>query len=272
MRDDGAYWARRQRSVAGIQAVGYRTKSAGFNQWMYRVRERTAGAVIARITRELGARIRVLDVGAGTGFYVRLWKNRPELVQLVGIDVSREAVERLRHLYPDCGFFVAEVGSGSQLPVEGSFDVVQCMDVLYHITEDGRFERALKQVAERVRPGGFLLVTDNFPARDVTTRPHVRLRSRATYARVLAGFEPVLEVPQFLLLNVPSGVAAPWLRWPLVLFWEVLTWPARVDPLGTALGAALATVDRALLPLVGSRTPSTKLAVYRRAGERKLDA
>lgn len=269
MRDDGAYWGARQRELPNIRAVGYRTKAPGFNRWMYRVRQRTTDLVLDRILSELGTAVRVLDVGAGSGFYVELWRRRLELGELVGLDVSREAVDRLRARHPQHHFLVAEVGARAPLPLEGGFDVVECFDVLYHITDDARFERGLRQVADRVRPGGYLLVTDNFPRRDVTTRPHVRLRSRETYGGVLESFEPVLEVPQFLLLNVPSGVVTPWLRWPLVALWEAVTWPARVDPLGSAVGAVLAAGDRVLLPLVGRRTPSTKLAVYRRYGTRE---
>lgn len=264
--DDAAYWGTRQRELAGIQAVGYRTKARSFNRWMYRVRERTTQRVLDRILPELGGRVRVLDVGAGTGFYVEVWDRRPELGALVGVDVSQDAVERLRSRYPEHEFWVAEVGAEGALPVEGEFDVVECFDVLYHITDEERFERGLRQVAERVRRGGYLLVTDNFPVRDVTTRPHVRLRSRRTYGRVLWDFEAVLEVPQFLLLNVPSGVVSPWLRWPLVALWEALTFPARFEAMGAVLGAVLAGADRLLLPAVGGRTPSTKLVAYRRGG------
>ncbi|MBI4540358.1 MAG: class I SAM-dependent methyltransferase [Gemmatimonadetes bacterium] len=268
MRDDGEYWNARQRELPALQAVGYRSKGVAFNRWMYRVRERTTGPVVERIVRELGPRMRVLDVGVGWGFYVEFWRRRLELVELVGVDVSPEAVERLAVRYPECEFRVAEVGADDPLPVEGQFDVVECFDVLYHITDDSGFERGLRQVAERVRAGGYLLLTDNFPSRDVTTAPHVRLRSRATYGRVLRGFEPVLEVPQFFLLNVPSGVVSPWVRWPLVLLWEAVTWPARFDAVGRVMGALFAMLDRLLLPRVGRWTPSTKLAVYRRgAGE-----
>jgi SAM-dependent methyltransferase len=264
VRDDRTYWLARQRELEEIQAVGYRSKSAAFNEWIYRVRERTTRRIIGWVLEQQPGRVRVLDAGAGAGFYVALWEERAELEELVGLDVSPEAVQRLRARFPYRQFEVVELGSGDWGAVSGDFDVVECFDVLYHITDDARFESALGELAARVRPGGFLLLTDNFPRRDVTTRPHVRLRSEASYRRALTDFERVRSESQFLLLNVPSGIVRSGLRWPLVLLWEAVTWPARWNAPGWALGGLLAGADRLLLPLVRGRTPSTKLVVYRR--------
>lgn len=264
-RDDGAYWTRRQEEEdEPLRAVGYRSKSRAFNRWMYRARWRTAGRVVEAVVEERGPDVRVLDAGSGSGFYVELWRHRAPGAEVVGVDVSADAIARLRARFPHQRFQVAELGSEPELPVEGDFDVVEAHDVLYHITGDGRFLTALRTLAGRVRPGGLLLVTDNFPSEDVTTRPHVRLRSLETYRSGLPGFTLEALVPQFVVLNVPSGIAAAWLRWPLVVGWEALTWLARFETVGWILGAALYGLDRLLLGAVGRRSPSTKLAVFRR--------
>lgn len=265
MRDDRAYWIERQRQASEIRAVGYRTKSQAYNEWIYRVRARTTRRAIDWLLERLGQPVRVLDIGAGAGFYVGLWEERVELAELIGVDVSPESVARLRTRFPGRRFEVVEAGSGQWAGIGGGFDVVECFDVLYHITDDGRFEAALREMAERVRSGGFLMVTDNFPARSVTTRPHVRLRSTAAYARVLTGFEQVYSEAQFLLLNVPSGISSGVVRWPAVALWEAVTWAARWDAFGGVLGRALAGADRLLLPLLGGRSPSTKLVIYQKA-------
>lgn len=272
MRDDAGYWRDRQRTLPPLRAVGFRTRSAGFNRWMYRARERTVRSLLDGIRPRPGPgeRIRALDAGAGAGFGAEVWKRHPEPVDLVGIDVSPDAVERLRRAHPEFRFHVGDVAGEGELPVDGAFDVVTCFDVLYHITDDLRFGRAVARLGARVRPGGCLLVTDNFPAESVTTRPHVRLRPEAAYLRHLEGFAAARRVPQFLLLNVPSGIVDPRLRWTLVLLWEALTWPGRFEGIGWGLGAVLYGLDRLLLPLVGVRTPSTKLVAFRRpeaAGE-----
>jgi SAM-dependent methyltransferase len=264
VQDDRSYWLRRQRDLPELQAVGYRSRSAAFNEWIYRVRARITRDAIAWLVARLRPPVRVLDVGSGTGFYVSLWEERPELGELLGVDLSPDAVARLRDRYPAQRFEVVEVGSGKAISLGSTFDVVECFDVLYHLTDDGRFEAALRELATLVRPGGFLVITDNFPARDVTTRPHVRLRSADTYRRILLGFEEVYRVPQFLLLNVPSGIVRSWIRWPLVALWEAATWPARWQWGGAVQGRILAAADRRLLRLTGGRTPSTELAIFRR--------
>jgi hypothetical protein len=42
--------------------------------------------------------------------------------------------------------------------------VVNAFDVLLHITDDARWERAVSNLAAAVAPGGLLLVTDTFAA------------------------------------------------------------------------------------------------------------
>ncbi|MEX2527414.1 MAG: class I SAM-dependent methyltransferase [Gemmatimonadota bacterium] len=274
MNRDSTYWESRQETLPELQAVGYRSRSAGFNRWMYRARVRTTRGVVPRLLAtglpRSGARI--LDVGAGRGFWVEFWSRELESPRIWGVDVAPAAVEALRARFPEHRFAVADASSPGALPeVAGGFHLVQAYDVLYHITDDRRFRQTLRALGSAVCPGGLLLVTDNFPSEDVSTRPHVRLRAPESYERELPGFQLVADVPQYLLLNVPSGIRRPWLRWPAVLAWEGATTPARWDPMGTALGAILYGLDVALLPVLGRWSPSTRLRVYRKgSAEREV--
>jgi hypothetical protein len=63
------YWEDRHGKSSGLAGVGY-LGLKGYNEWMYRVRRH----VFRRALRPYAARLRgarVLDVGSGTGFYLR---------------------------------------------------------------------------------------------------------------------------------------------------------------------------------------------------------
>lgn len=78
-------------------------------------------------------------------------------VEAQGIDVSPHAVR----LCQERGLRAVQVASAHALPFEDeSFDVVTCLDVLYHETVDD--DQALKEIGRVLRPGGKLVF--NVPA------------------------------------------------------------------------------------------------------------
>ena len=92
----------------------------------------------------------LLDAGCGTG------GNLTSLARLgttVGIDLSETALSLARKRNPDH----LVCGSVSNLPFRSnSFDVITCVDVLYHQWVND--EPALKELERVLRPGGILIV------------------------------------------------------------------------------------------------------------------
>jgi SAM-dependent methyltransferase len=121
----------------------------------------------------------VLDVGCGTGFWTAYYTGRG--ANYTGLDIAPTSVEKLRQAYPDARFVLSDV---SEAELDGQWDLVNVFDVLYHITDEVRWERALTRLARAVAPGGALLVTDAFHD---TLRPaeHNRMRPLSRYRRVL---------------------------------------------------------------------------------------
>lgn len=95
----------------------------------------------------------VLDVGCGTGALL----SRMQHMAAKGIDVSAHAVDHCRRR----GLREVQVASAHDLPFDDeSFDVITCLDVLYHERVDE--DRALKEMLRVLRPEGTLVV--NVPA------------------------------------------------------------------------------------------------------------
>ena len=99
----------------------------------------------------------VLDVGCGNGYYLyRMAEHKPRLI--VGIDpfVRYAAQFAAVQKYAACpGIQYLPIAFSELPPLEGSFDVVFCMGVLYHQRSPLLF---LRELFNRLRPGGTLVL------------------------------------------------------------------------------------------------------------------
>lgn len=155
----------------------------------------------------------VLDAGAGTGTFTELAANAAR--EVVAIEPDAQFAELLRGRFSSrSNVRVVQADLEDLGGVEGGFDSVVCFNVLEHVRDDAR---ALAQLAERLAPGGRLLLL--VPAHPVLYGPtdraigHVRRYRKGALRGLLerAGY----EVEQLRHVN-PAG-ALWWLvsaRWP----------------------------------------------------------
>ena len=265
--DNRAYWEQRLREHYSLAGVGYLRLGRRFNEWMYRVR----GEVFDRVVQG-GAKSeeggggwrgkRVLDVGAGTGFYVDRWLRLG--AEVTGLDLTDIAVQELARSFPAAQFVRADIGgeiSGVPLP-PGSFDAVSAFDVLFHIVDDAAYARAFRNIAALLRPGGWFYWSDNFLRHPTERVAHQVSRTLAESERLVgeAGFEVVGRVPMFVLMNYPADTTSRLLRWG----WTAMVAPAALVPaLGGVLGALLYPIERRLL-LRARESPSTEIMICRK--------
>jgi SAM-dependent methyltransferase len=232
------FWEQRLSEQFDLRGTGETALSLAYNRACYTLRAEVLTAALARAGCPPRGR-RVLDVGCGTGFWTDYFVSRG--ADYTGVDIAQVSVDRLAKRYPGQRFVRADVSDG--VP-GGPYDIVNVFDVLYHVTDDARWEAALRQLALAVRPGGLLLVTDVFSDRAALAAHNV-MRPLPRYAVILdaAGLTREQLRPTHVLLNRHLG---PWRflnRWP-----------------GLLLAA-----DRALLALgLGHDAAANKLLVCRR--------
>ncbi|MCC7382738.1 MAG: class I SAM-dependent methyltransferase [Deltaproteobacteria bacterium] len=259
--DPKHYWNQRHARTCGLEGVGFLGLGA-YNDWMYRLR----ADVFRRVLR--GAQVqgaRVLDVGCGTGFYLDLWRALGAR-EIVGVDLSEVAVERLRADDPALDLRVLDIASAPEadLAALGTFDFVSVIDVLYHVVDDAAYARAFRALARLLSAGGRLIFTENF-LREAPRRSsawHVSRTATETEAALAAsGLEIERRVPCFVLMNTPVDSTSRVLQ----LEWRLVEKIARRSRLaGGLLGAATYPVER-LLTKILRESPSSELAVARRS-------
>ena len=194
------FWQRRLSEHFDLRGTGETGLPLAYNRACYDLRR----SVLDRALREAGVALAgrtVLDVGCGTGFFTAYYLERG--ARVTGLDIAPVAVERLEARHPDARFMLADV---SEAALAERFDVVNAIDVLYHITDDARWERAVRHLAAAVAPGGLLLATDTFATLGGLAA-HNRARPLARYRELLsgAGVATGRIYPTHMLLNRELG-------------------------------------------------------------------
>ncbi|MBI1799947.1 MAG: class I SAM-dependent methyltransferase [Candidatus Eisenbacteria bacterium] len=234
------FWDRRLSEQFDLRGTGETGLSLAYNRACYALRARVLSRALADAACDPRGR-RVLDVGCGTGFFTAYYLVRG--AHVTGLDIAPTSIEQLSLRHPEGRFMLADV---SEAALTESFDVVNAFDVLYHITDDARWERAVRNLARAVAPGGLLLVTDTF-AELGGSASHNRMRPLARYRERLETehLECGRLYPTHVLLNRELG-------------------PLRFLNRAPAL---LLAADRALLALGLGRDPAvSKLLLARRPG------
>lgn len=252
-----AFWEARLERF-DLVSVGYSSLGLPYNRWLYRLRASVFRRMLRRYRTEWSG-IRVLDVGSGTGFYVREWLRVG--ADVVGSDLTETAVSKLRQTYPDHEFARLDISDGAAFAAE-SFEAISAFDVLFHIVDDERYAGALEAISSLLRPGGLFFYSDNFVHGSSVRIAHQVSRPLDEIERQLdaLGLEVIERRPMFVLMNAPIDTRSQTLRTAWGLFGRLLS---LAPALGAPLGALLYPIERALVGLL-RESPSTELMVCRK--------
>lgn len=187
--DPHAYWETRHVKLAGdLRNVGNRGLTADQNRDLIT----TKASIVCHALGLHGVRrgARLLDAGCGAGVFTEMLQQAG--FRMTGIDVSASAVENARRT----GQAEYTNATLSGYRPERPFDVVLCLDVLFHVVDDGEWARSVGNLASCVAPDGLLMFIETFDHTGLGSAPHVLWRRREAYAPVLAdaGFAVIDEV------------------------------------------------------------------------------
>lgn len=267
--DPRDHWSRLH-ARGDLSSVGQSGLPADLNSWLYRALERRVRWFVRRNHVVEGV-TSAFDVGAGTGYWVRVWHDLG-VARVDGCDLVPEAVERLQSTFAarDDRFYAADIGApDSGLPVD-RYELVSVVNVLLHLTDDAAFERALGRLAALVAPGGRMLLVepillDAAYARAPTPTQTSRARALAAYRDPLlaAGLQLVELRGAVAMANNPIEAGSRsaydrFLRW-----WRWVARMAKSSPPSIRwIGPLMLALDR--IALAFGAAPSSKIVLFRR--------
>lgn len=260
--DQLCYWQRRLEQDIDLGVVGQRSLGRGYNEYIYLRRVEVLVDILERMDIDLAA-VSVLDIGCGSGYYLRFWEAQ-RTRKLCGLDVSQVSIDRLRSMFSCYRFIKADITCPTtSAEINSRFSLITFFDVLYHIPDDDKALAALTNIRECLLPDGYLLVFDQLLKSDYSMLAHVKFRGRSAFSDLLdrAGLVLEAETPLFVFL-APPVFGLKYLDFCVSGLYKLIGYLMRWDPFGRLMGRIVYNIDR-MLRAVGIRTPNHSLLVIR---------
>ena len=176
-----AYWDSRHQAKGELQSGGDLGYDHPNNEIFYALRLGRLIDAVGDVGEPL-APLRVLDAGCGKGWFARAMGRFGHRVD--GVDSSPQAVEFCRGRGgPHERYAVSTLDAWAPTYL---YDVVYCVDVLFHVTDDELWERSVRNLASLVRVGGRMALVDHEPDADRLWGDYMVTRASSRY-RALMG-------------------------------------------------------------------------------------
>jgi len=194
------YWEKRFSTKLDISTVGHADLGHTYNEWLYRGRFRAMRRALHTLGLDMHHRS-LLEIGVGSGAYLPLWQGLG-ITSITGMDITAASVSLLSNRYPQYRFVQGDICADLP-PIEGGYDFVTAIDMLFHITDDADFAKAIANISRLTRPGGVTILSDGFCSNPWGPFYHEYHRTQDHYHQELArvGLEPFHLEPIFFTMT-----------------------------------------------------------------------
>jgi ubiquinone/menaquinone biosynthesis C-methylase UbiE len=172
--------------------AAFNERAAGYDRgWRGRLHHEIAHRTASLAVATVAAPNRVLDVGCGTGYLLRMLADRyPDAQQLVGVDAAPQMIGAA-NAFTDDDRLTFSLGVAEELCYpDATFDLIVSTTSFDHWSDQ---QAGLTQCARVLRPGGHLVLVDQFswwlaPTLLTSRRGKARTRRHASRLLLRAGF------------------------------------------------------------------------------------
>lgn len=277
--DNPSYWRGLHDAMPnGLRAVGYPALSERFNELKYESEASTFTEVLDRHVRRSSGPLRVLDLGAGSGYWTRLvdrWaRENGGSAELTAVDLSTPALTQITTAIPHVRAVQGDLCTMAPDEFAGQFDLVYVCYCLHHLPRLDGHLNALRLACRSVAPGGTLIIMD-----PVLTLPYSPLDCHDFFSyngngvvRHLMTIEDIVQseglgrkevLPAVsYILNGPVQANGPWRYALATRIWFALHRVYRSERMTRRLSGLLETIDRSLK--ASGSSLSSSICVYSR--------
>lgn len=247
-----SYWQERHQKT-DLSTVGYIGLGLPFNYWMYRVREKVFNRVVLSEKIDL-KKVKVLDIGSGSGFYIRNWQNLG-VKNITASDFSTNALKQIKKTFRNV--ITLELDITAPLPKNlVKFDIISAFDILYHIVDDKKYNQAIKNIHKLLKPGGIFIFSANLPSKTQRARHQVSRNKKTTFSLLKKSHFKIKQVkPIFFLMNAPICSTSFLFQFHWFMLVNSLI---KLNFLGYIFGPLLYPIEL-LLASISHTGPSTKI-------------
>lgn len=201
--DPQKYWQQRLEDKFDLDGVGYKGLSLRANKKLYEIRKISFERIVKK-SLKFTKKLRVLDVGCGTGFYINLWQ-KLGVHEISGIDITEVSVRNLSEKYSNYNFYIKDITKDLEHEFYNKYDVVSFFDVIFHIVDDEKLENAIINFKKILKNDGLIFISDFFSNYPTIRKRHIVFRNKQEVYKLMIkhGFEIELRLPMFYLLDDP---------------------------------------------------------------------
>lgn len=192
------YWiARSKQKIHPLKKSGIKAFSEESNRCLYYLIKEQYRKLLRKCSVDMENK-NILDAGAGFGQYVRFFL--AQKARVTAIDISEDAVNFIRKRFPEVKAVAAPLEELDEYFSPYQFDIIHCFDVLYHITDDGAWERTMRNFAELSKR--YIILHERFSnVKPIICSKHIKWRSKEKTTAELKkyGFYEIGSVPTALV-------------------------------------------------------------------------
>lgn len=188
------YWMERHKQkICPLRKSGIKALSEETNRYFYSLVKDQYGRLLKECKISLENKS-VLDAGAGTGEYISFFLAKK--ARVTAIDISENAINHVKMEFPEVKVVVMSLEDLDRYFSAHQFDIIHCFDVLYHVTDDVVWEKAIRNFVKTSKK--YIILHERFSnTKPIISSKHIEWRSKEKTVTELKkyGFYEIGSIP-----------------------------------------------------------------------------